>query len=255
VFFAFSWLFFGTKMVNNSLRQDTEGGTALTQKNRVLSGAFMPVYALMFSFISFDLIMSLDPHWYSTMFGVNAFANMFLSAIALINIIVIYLKRAGYFGDAVNENHIQNLGLLLFAFTIFYAYIAFSQFMLIWYGNIPEETSYFLRRWEGGWSVVAMTVVFVKFVFPFLLLLPREAKRNMNFLVKVAWLVFAACWIDTFWMVMPTYSNHPFVPFLEVGTFFFFAGIIALCVSHFLSRHPLMPMKDPRVHEALHLHQ
>jgi hypothetical protein len=202
-----------------------------------------------------DLVMSLDPHWYSTMFGVNCFANMFLSTIALSIIFIVWMKRKGYFGQTINENHIQNLGLLLFAFVIFYAYIVFCQFMLIWYANLPEETSYYIRRWDNGWSIVAYLILTFKFVVPFLLLLPRDAKRNMNRLVKIAYLVLVISWVDVFWMVMPNYSDHPFFPILEIGIFLgFFAGF-CLCCANFLSKNPVQPQRDPRVREALNLHQ
>lgn len=254
IFFAV-WFFLGGKIVSNSIKQDDEGGTALTEQSVKLSAIFMPLFALSFTFLSVDLIMSLDPHWFSTMFGVNCFANLFLSALAVIIIIIVNMKRAGYFGNSVNENHIQNLGLFMFAFTVFYAYIAFSQFMLIWYSNLPEETSYYLRRMENGWWVVALMIVAFKFVIPFLLLLPREAKRNMNFLIKMAYLILIACWLDVFWMVMPAYSDKPYFPALEIGMALGFAGAFGLAVTKRLQQHPIMPQKDPRVHEALALHQ
>ncbi len=249
------WLIVGGKLVKNSLAQDKVGGIELTNNNKKWSAAFMPLFALLFTFFSVDLIMSLDPHWYSTMFGVNCFANLFLSCLAVVVVIVIKMKRHGYFGDTVNENHIQNLGLLMFGFTIFYAYIAFSQFMLIWYANLPEETQYYIKRWENGWSIVAMTVVFTKFIIPFIGLLPRRQKRNPESVVKWAYWIIGACWLDVFWMVMPNYSLKPFVPVFEIGILFGFVGGFGLVVQKFLTTHPVQPQKDPRVQEALHLHQ
>jgi hypothetical protein len=254
LFFAL-WYFVGNQFVRNSLKQDDVGGTELTKKNVKLSAIFMPLFAILFSIVSFDLIMSLDPHWFSTMFGVNCFANLFLSTIAVVIVIVIHLKKSGYFGDTVNENHIQNLGLLLFAFLVFYAYIAFCQFMLIWYGNLPEETSYYLRRWENGWSVYAMYILFCKFMLPFLLLLPRDAKRNMNYLICMAYFIIFSNWVDTFWMVMPSYSKNVVAPVLEFAMFFGFVGAFGLTVCNFLAKNPIQPQKDPRIQEALHLHQ
>jgi len=253
-FFAM-WYFLGNQLVRNSLKQDSVGGTEISQKNVKLSAIFIPLFAILFSMLSFDLMMSLDPHWFSTMFGVNCFANLFLSTIAVVIVIVINMKRSGYFGESVNENHIQNLGLLLFAFVVFYAYIAFCQFMLIWYGNLPEETSYYLHRWENGWSVYAMYILVMKFMLPFLLLLPREAKRNMNYLIWMAYFIILSNWVDLFWMVMPSYSKNVIAPVLEFGIFFGFIGAFGLTVCHFLSKNPVQPQKDPRVQEALHLHQ
>jgi hypothetical protein len=253
-FFAM-WYFLGNQLVRNSLKQETVGGTEISENNVKLSAIFMPLFAILFSMLSFDLMMSLDPHWFSTMFGVNCFANLFLSTIAVVIVIVINMKRSGYFGDTVNENHIQNLGLLLFAFVVFYAYIAFCQFMLIWYGNLPEETSYYLHRWENGWSIYAMYILVMKFILPFLLLLPREAKRNMNYLIWMAYFIILSNWVDLFWMIMPSYSKNVIAPVLEFGIFFGFIGAFGLTVCHFLAKNPVQPQKDPRVQEALHLHQ
>lgn len=253
-FFAM-WYFLGNQIVRNSLKQDTEGGTDLTEKNVKLSAIFIPFFALLFSAFSFDLIMSLDPHWFSTMFGVNCFANLFLVTIAVSIVIVINMKKNGYFGDTVNDNHIQNLGLLLFAFTIFYAYIAFCQYMLIWYANLPEETSYYLHRWDNGWCIYALFIVGFKFIVPFLLLLPREAKRNSKRLLRMAYWIIFANWVDMFWMVMPAHETKVVAPFLEFGIFLGFAGAFGLVIRKFLLTNPVQPQKDPRVQEALHLHQ
>jgi hypothetical protein len=252
-FFAV-WYFIGGKLVRNSLLQDQTGDVALTRQNVKFSAIFMPLFAITFSLVSFDLIMSLDPHWFSTMFGVNMFANLFLSTLAAIIIVVISMKKAGYFGESINENHTHTLGQLMFAFVVFYAYITFCQFMLIWYANLPEETSYYIRRWENGWSIVAMTILFTKFILPFLLLLPRGAKRNMNYLRKMAVWIIAASWIDMFWLVLPNYSKGPVFPILEILVFLGFLGGFGLAVTGFLSRVPVVPQKDPRAHEALHLH-
>lgn len=253
--FFCTWYFVGGKLVKNSLKQDKVGGIELTLANKKWSAIFVPLFALLYTFFSVDLVMSLDPHWYSTMFGVNAFANLFLSALATIVVIVVNMYKRGYFNGSVNENHIQNIGLLMFGFTIFYAYITFCQFMLIWYGNLPEETQYYLKRWEHGWSVIAMTVVFVKFVIPFIGMLPRQTKRNPTSVVKWAYWLLAACWLDTYWMIMPNYSATPVLPIFEIGIFLGFVGGLGLVVMKFLNTHPMQPMKDPRVQEALHLHQ
>jgi hypothetical protein len=253
-FFAV-WYFLGGRMVRNSLKQDETGSLELTKDNIKTAAIFIPLFALSFTFVSVDLLMSLDPHWYSTMFGVRCFATLFLTTMATINIVLIQLKHHGYLSQSVNENHIQNTGLLMFAFVIFYAYVAFCEFMLIWYANLPEETSYYIKRYEGGWCLIAYSVVFFKFVFPFLGLLPREAKRDPNRNIKFAYLLIFANWLDIYWMVMPNFSTSPVIPIPEIGMFLGFLGLFGLQLTGFLSRHPLQPQKDPRVHEALHLHQ
>jgi hypothetical protein len=138
---------------------------------------------------------------------------------------------------------------------VFYAYIAFSQFMLIWYGNLPEETSYYLRRWQHGWSCYADFIIGFKFVLPFLILLPRDAKRKYNRVLFMAYWLVIVNWVDIFWMVMPHYSISAVLPFLEAGISLGFAGTFGFAITRFLSKHPLEPLKDPRIQEALHLHQ
>ena len=156
------WIFFAKKMVGNSIAQDQSKDYGLTVKNRFLAPIFLILFALTFTMASFDQMMSLDPHWFSTMFGIYCFAGGFYSVLALQTLIVIYLYKQGALQGVINENHLHDLGKFMFAFTVFWAYIGFSQFMLIWYANMPEETLYFLHRWEGGWKWVSI-FLFLKF--------------------------------------------------------------------------------------------
>src|SRR5690606_22754739 len=194
------WMFFSWKLIGNSLLQDTrQGDYSINLKNRVLAPIFLILFAITYTMVSFDQIMSLDPHWFSTIFGVYCFAGLFYTNLALTALVSIYLKRKGLLEGIVNENHLHDLGKFMFAFTVFWAYIGFSQFMLIWYANLPEETGYYLRRFDGGWMNVSIFLLVGKFMVPFFALLPREAKRSERRLILVGLWMLVAQWIDVLW--------------------------------------------------------
>src|SRR5262249_46006929 len=157
-------------------------------------------FAISYTMASFDLLMSLDPHWFSTLFGVYCFAGLFYANLAATTLLTVYMHSKGKLNGILNENHLHNLGNLMFSFTIFWAYIGFSQFMLIWYANLPEETGYFLNRFHGNWWNVSTFLFYGKFLVPFFVLLPREAKRNPLVLGWVAVFMLVAQWIDVLWM-------------------------------------------------------
>ncbi len=250
------WAFFGYSLLGNSLKQDQDGQVAHTQSNSKLSAAFLPLFALSFSFVSFDLIMSLQPHFFSTMFAVYCFAGLFMATLSMMTLFIIYLYEKGFLRGFVNENHFHDMGKLMFAMVIFWAYVGFSQFMLIWYANLPEETFYYADRAVGGWKAVSYALLVFKFILPFLLLLPREAKRNPVYLKRMAYWLLAAQLLDIYWMVMPTYLHqNPQFPWIELGAFMGFLGAFVLVVMRFLSKNAIVAQKDPRLHEALHLHQ
>jgi hypothetical protein len=251
------WIFFAKKLIGNSLAQDVSKDPGLTLKNRSWTPAFLIIFALSFTLMSFDLLMSLDPFWYSTMFGVYCFAGMFYSSLALTCLVTLTLRKAGKLDGIVNENHLHDIGKFMFAFTVFWAYIGFSQFMLIWYANLPEETGYFIRRFHGGWMYVSAFLLLGKFVTPFLLLLPRDSKRSDKMLWIVGcWMMFAQ-WIDVMWMVQPEFFKEgPQIGWIEIGTFLGFAGLFKLAISRFLATHNVVAIGDPKLAESVfHHHQ
>lgn len=249
------WIFFAMKMVGNSIKQDKEGGVALTFKNKALAPAFLILFAISFTMASFDQLMSLDPHWFSTMFGVYCFAGLFYSTLALTAVISVVLKRRGLLEGIVSEEHFHDLGKFMFAFTVFWAYIGFSQFMLIWYANLPEETGYFLHRFDGNWVWVSVFLLVGKFLTPFLVLLPRENKRNPNILFKVGIFMLIAQWIDILWVVQPEFfKDGPRFFWIEAGTAIGFIGLFGTMVLRFLSRNNVVAIKDPRLVEAVFNH-
>lgn len=254
LFFAI-WIYFGRKIVGNSVAQDLSGDENLTLKNLSTSVKFLLVFALSFSLFSVDFLMSLEPHWYSTIYGVYCFAGLFQSTIALMVIVTVYLSKKGLLRGLVSENHYHDLGKFMKGFTVFYAYIAFSQFILIWYANLPEETIFYLNRGQGMWLAISWSLLIFKFIVPFLLLLPKWAKRNPTQLVLVATIIMIMQYVDIYWLVYPTLDNSS-VQFgwQEVGMFLGFMGLFAFSVSRFLENHNLVPIKDPRIEESIHHH-
>ena len=251
------WFFFRAKLVGNSVAQDKDGDIVYTNRNKVLAPAFLVVFALSFTMSSVDLLMSLDPHWFSTMFGVYTFAGLFTSSLAMMTIFTIVLLKNGMLKDIVNENHLHDCGKFMFAFTIFWAYIAFSQFMLIWYANLPEETMYFMHRMVGGWKYVTVFLLLGKFLVPFFALLPREAKRSPSRLMKVAiWMLFAQ-WIDLIWIIQPEFfKDGPRISWYEIAGFLGFAGLFGLLTTRFLSKNSIVAIRDPKIIESVfHHHQ
>ncbi len=250
--FLLIWMAFALWLVRNSLRQDKSGEEYLSRKNIYLSVAFLPIFALTFTLACFDLLMSLEPRWYSTIFGVYCFAGLFQGGLAFIIILVIKLRRSGPLAGIVNTSHLKDLGGLLFAFSVFMAYIGFSQFMLQWYANMPEETFYFLRRLDGNWLWLALVLPLLKFFIPFFGLLSQDAKRSEKRLLWVATLVLVGEWLDVYWMVVPVFKEAPtFFSWAEVGIGLGFAGLFGLSLTWFYKRHSILPTGDPRLKASL----
>lgn len=253
--FFLIWCAVGFWLVRNSLRQDQTGEVELTQQNRNVSAPFLVVFGITFTVFCFDWLMSLEPHWFSTIFGVYCFAGLFESGMAVTILWVVALRRQGALSQVVNANHLHDLGKLMFAFCVFWAYIAFSQYMLIWYGNLPEEIDYMIRRTEGHWTKIALALLFGKFIIPFFLLLSREAKRREGYLVFVSLWVLVAQYLDCYWMIFPVVGLKPIFGFAEILIFAGFLGLFVLSVAAFLQRVSPVPMKDPRLMEGVGHHQ
>jgi hypothetical protein len=249
------WCFFSFKLIGNSIAQDKTGEYRLTAKNKTLAPVFMIVFGISFTMASFDQLMSLDPHWFSTMFGIYCFAGLFYANLAATCLLTLFLRAQGKLEGIVNENHLHDLGQFMFAFTVFWAYIAFSQFMLIWYANLPEETGYFIRRMQGPWMSVSLFLLVGKFMLPFFFLLPRHSKRNPKMLAGVGCFMIVAQWIDVMWMVQPEFfPDGPRFGWTEIGLTLGFTGVFGLCVARFLSKNNIVAIGDPRLAEAVHHH-
>jgi hypothetical protein len=228
-----------------------------------LGAGFLVVFALTYSMTAWDLGMSIEPHWFSTIWAVYSFAGLALTTFSSLVIWVWYLKRNGYYGDALNENHIHDLGKYMWGHTIFWGYIGISQFLLIWYGNIPEETFFYHNRLYtetmayNPWAYVSLMLVVVRFFLPFLLIIRRDTKRNLNYLASVAVLIICGQILDLYWLAYPTLAHGDFVMFSwrEVGPIALVLGAFIFIISSALSRGSLIPVKDPRLEDCLNWHQ
>jgi len=242
-----AWFFYST-----SKAQDANGDPALTRRMEVLAAPGIVLFALSINFAAFDLLMSLDPHWFSTIYGVYYFAASVLLFFAVMPKMLVWLQMQGLLKNAVTTEHYHDIGKFMFAFTVFWAYIAFSQYMLIWYGDIPEETEWFLKRQTGGWTAISLTLLFGHFVLPFLMLMSRHVKRRPLPLAIIGVFVAAMCWVDMYWLVIPEFSpGIARFGLLDVLVYLGMAGIYSAVLLWRLGRTSLVPEKDPRLEESL----
>jgi hypothetical protein len=247
-----SWSFIAILYYRGSRGQDMSGDPRVSARLRRLAGPAIIVFALTQSFASVDWIMSLTPHWYSTMFGVYFFAGSFVGFIALLSVVVPAMRGAGLLDTIISAEHLQDVGKFLFAFTVFWAYIAFSQFFLVWYANLPEETTWFKARLEGSWMAVSLFLMAGHFVAPFFYLMGRAVKRRGSTLaVGGAWLL-AMHYLDLYWQVMPTLHPEGLRPSaLDVAALLAVGGCFVAAASWLMRRQALVPLRDPRLAESL----
>jgi hypothetical protein len=199
-----------------------------------------------------DWLMSLEPHWYSTIFGVYVFAGGGLAFLAALMVIALSFRRGGLLADSIHVEHYHDLGRWLFALVVFWAYIAFCQYLLIWYANLPEETMWFRHRLEGNWAWVSAALLFGNFILPFLLLISRAAKRSLPLLGAVSVLLLGMHYVDLHWVVMPTVQRHGFhLHWLDAATFAAVASACGLAFWGRLRRRALIPLGDVRLDRAL----
>src|SRR5262245_54331629 len=246
------WSFIALLYYRGSRRQDVTGDPGVSARLRRLAGPAIIILALTQTFASVDWIMSLTPHWYSTIFGVYFFAGSFVGFIALLSVVAVAIRRAGLLDTVISAEHLHDIGKLLFAFTAFWAYIAFSQFFLIWYANLPEETSWYKTRVEGSWLTVTLLLMAGHFVAPFFYLMGRAVKRKgATLAVGGAWLL-AMHFVDLYWQVMPTLHPEGFRPAaLDVAAFLVIGGCFVAAAGWLMRRQALVPLRDPRLAESL----
>ncbi|MCK6548769.1 hypothetical protein L6R52_23195 [Myxococcota bacterium] len=257
------WFLFSQLIVGNSVKQDSTGQARHTRQNIVLSAVFVVLFALSFSVVSFYLLMSLEPHWSSTMFAVLTYTDVMQTGLAFVSLVAAYFITSGRLNGFLNENHLHSAGKMLFAFTGFWAYIYFCQFMLIWYANIPEETAYFMRRMDAGWLPYMLALPVIKFVVPFIFLAPRENKRRPGRVAFAAILVLFAQFLELWLMVAPALGGHgaeghggahAHFPAVELLVTLGFLGAMFAVFAWTLGRRAPVPLKDPTIRESLHHH-
>jgi hypothetical protein len=251
IYFAV-WTFMALLYYRGSRGQDVTGDPAVSARLRRLAGPAIIVLAVTQTFASIDWIMSLTPHWYSTMFGVYFFAGSFVGFIALLSVLAAAMRQAGLLETVISAEHLHDMGKLLFAFTSFWAYIAFSQFFLIWYANLPEETIWYRARLEGSWEGVSLLLMAGHFGVPFFYLMGRDVKRRgWTLAIGGTWLL-AMHFVDLYWQVMPTLHPEGVRPSpLDVAAFIAVGGCFVAAAGWLMRRQALVPLRDPRLAESL----
>ena len=252
VVYAGIWIVFAFAIRQRSLKQDKDGDPRWTHENFRLSAAFLVLFGITVTLASIDWVMSIEYHWFSTIFGVYNFAGLFFSGLAAIILIALWLERTGPLRNVLNEGHLHDLGKLLFAFSVFWMYIWFSQYMLIWYTNIPEETSYFIRRQQGGWWTLFLLNTVLNWVIPFFILLRRDTKRQRQTIAIVAVIVLLGRWLDIYLMVFPAIvGESPTFGLWELGLTLGGVGAFSLLIASVLKGAPAVPIADPELVESL----
>lgn len=246
------WYLLTRYLYKTSLNQDSGHKAGHIARMRKISAPGMILFAFTLTFASFDWLMSLEGHWYSTIFGVYIFAGSVLGFLGFLILIVMYLKSKRILYKEITVEHYHDLGKLTFTFIILWGYMAFSQYFLIWYGNIPEETFWFLHRWEGSWKTVTLMIVFGHFCIPFFILFPRGTKRNRGVLTVIAIWILAMHWLDLYWLVMP--SLHPdgvHLSWMDLTTMLGTGGVFVWLFWRRMIAQPLVPIKDPGLDRSI----
>lgn len=252
VIFLAAYSIFSLMLTRFSANEDMEGGLNSYNKSIKWSAIFLIVFGFTTPIWSFDVIMSLEAHWFSTMFGWYNFAAMWVSGLCTITLTVILLKKSGYL-TWINENHLHDLGKFIFAFSIFWTYVWFAQFLLIWYANIPEETVYFYKRFEPEYLPWFWLNIVINFVAPILILMSRDSKRQTNTLMFVCIMLLVGHWLDFYMMIMPgTVAEHRGFGIIEIGTAIGFAGMFTFLMLNSLSKKSLVPVHHPFLEESVH---
>jgi hypothetical protein len=255
VVYLLGWLGFVWALLRISRSQDADGDPRHTRLSARLAAAFLVFFGITFCLASFDWIMSLEPEWYSTIFGFYNFAGLFVSGLAALALLLVWLQRHSPMKTVITQQHLHDLGKLIFGFSTFWAYLWFSQYMLIWYANLPDETVYYIRRLEGFWQPLFVLNFFLNWVVPFFALLPRLNKQRPGVLVRVGIVLLAGRWLDLYLMIMPAFSpGKPRIGVWEIGMVAGMVGVFVLGLFAALRKAPLVPVRDPYLAESLHYH-
>lgn len=245
------YLIFWRGFRKRSLEEDRLGGTDIHFKNYKKGALFLVFFAVFSSTSSWDWIMSIDVHWFSTLFGWYTFAGMWVSTMVVLIMLVLYLKKQGYL-TKVNESHIHDLGKWTFATSFLWSYLWFSQFMLIWYANIPEETTYYIARIEN-FKILYFGMFFINFAFPMLILMSRDAKRHAGILTFVGMIILAGHWVDVYLMFAGgSLGATAKIGLIEVGMALLLLGVFIRIILTNLTKAPLMPVNHPFLDESMH---
>jgi hypothetical protein len=246
------WGGFAWKLNRMSLQQDRGDDPGLTRRMQFIAAFGVVGYCLAVTFASVDWLMSLQPHWFSTIYGVYLMGSQGLSALAFLIVVALYLSRREPMAAVIQPRHFHDWGKLLFAFVMLWAYFSFSQFLITWAGNLPEETSFYLPRMAGGWGVLALVIVVFQFFLPFGLLLSSDLKRNGRVLAMVAGAILVMRWLDYVWQVEPAFhERHAAFAWLYLAAPVAIGGVWVFFFVRELKKRPLLPLHDPYLPEAI----
>jgi hypothetical protein len=245
------WMLLVRRLRQTSLQQDHDPAPARHRRLITGSAIFAVVFAVTFAVGSVDWLMSLDPHWSSTIYAIYVFAGLLVSGLAALTLLAIVLRALGPLGGVVKPAHLHDLGKLLLAFSTFWAYIWLSQYLLIWYGNLPEEVPYYARRTGAPWLRLFMLNLVVNWVVPFLVLLPRAAKRRARVLAAVCAVLLVGHWLDLYLLIMPEIWSGPMAGPLEAIIPLGYAGLFFYLMARALAQAPLVPVHDPYLEESV----
>ncbi|MBS1763782.1 MAG: quinol:cytochrome C oxidoreductase [Bacteroidetes bacterium] len=245
------WFGFAHLLRKHAAAEDMSGAFEHYERSRKLSIIFLVLFAVTSSTSAWDFVMSIDSHWFSTLYGWYTFAGIFISSLCVMSLIVVYLRKLGYLHH-LNENHLHDIGKFMFAFSIFWTYLWFAQFMLIWYANLPEEVTYFMVR-QDYYRTLFIVNFLINFILPFLFLMTRDSKRKLLLLALLGTTLFIGHWIDTFLMIMPgIMDQHWTIGVFEIGTTIGFMGLFIFVVFNALSKLSLLPTRHPMLVESEH---
>jgi hypothetical protein len=252
VFYFIVWFLIARTLYKKSISVDKTPNAQMRDEMKKISAPGMLIFALTTSFAAFDWMMSLDPHWYSTIYGLYFFSGSVVAVIGFLILFAIYLNKKNILKNIITAEHYHDLAKFLFGFIIFWGYMAFSQYMLIWYANIPEETIFYLHRWEGSWKIFTMALVFGHFVFPFIGLLARSSKRNLKYLRLMSFFVLVMHWIDLYWNVVPNLHHHGIhLCWMDLTLFLGIGGLFMFIFWKYFSVNAIVPYNDSRFAESV----
>lgn len=240
-------------LVTGSLRQDRDKGSRFTIRARRFAPIFIIIFGITITVVAFDWISSLEPLWYSDVLGFYVFAGTFLAGLAATTLALLYLRAGGRL-PGVGPDHVYNLGGYLFAFTVFWAYIGFAQYLLMWYANLPEEVFWYKERLEGPWQFLLLALAIFHFFVPFFVLIPRDAKSDPRRLFWIATIVLCAHWLDLYWMIFPVLGKGPLFGWQELSFAVFFISVGFLWIRRSMGLGADVPVGDPFLQEGLEFH-
>ncbi|WP_163708951.1 quinol:cytochrome C oxidoreductase [Mangrovibacterium lignilyticum] len=252
IFFGL-WILMTKWLRKVSLKEDAEGGMAHFHKSELLSKIFIFIVAVTFSAFSIDMLMSLQVHWFSTIFAAKMFISAFHHGAAVITLVVILLHRFGYL-KVLNRSHLHDFTRYIFMLAIVWGYFTFAQFMLIWYGNIPEETSYYVHRWHGPFEILFFASIILNWFIPFLFLMPRSNSRSKLVMVPVIILLMIGQYVELYYEIWPATLHEAKFGLIEIGSWLGYAGLFILVLITYLAKASLIPKNHPYLEESVHHH-